>query len=94
MFTNCGPNQVSGLQYLEKMIHIPFCVPRLPEKVRVRYVDGLLNLTEATGENEEEVPAKGRRLDLAEEGEDGQGHSKDVSDEIAGDTVDFVPTFR
>lgn len=36
--------QVTALRYLEKIIHIPFCIPRICEENRQDYVGELLNL--------------------------------------------------
>ncbi|CAM9290709.1 unnamed protein product [Scytosiphon promiscuus] len=37
------PNTVKALQYLDKIIHIPFCLPRISEESRLALLDSLLN---------------------------------------------------
>lgn len=41
----CAHNQsqMKALQYLDKIIHIPFCLPRISEESRLALLDSLLN---------------------------------------------------
>ena len=33
---------MTGLDYLDKIIHIPFCLPRISERDQMNYLDALL----------------------------------------------------
>lgn len=49
------PSQVNGLQYLDKIVHIPFCIPRIDEEACRDYVGDLLNLRDSTGQETQET---------------------------------------
>lgn len=49
------PSQVNGLQYLDKIVHIPFCIPRIDEEACRDYVGDLLNLRDSTGQETRET---------------------------------------
>lgn len=41
--STCGIPQMKALQYLEKIIHLPFCIPPISEAQQLKYLGDLLN---------------------------------------------------
>lgn len=74
-------SQVNGLKYLDKIVHVPFCIiPRIEEKVCRDYVSNLLNLEASRRETEKKTVAE----------EAGEGKREGTEDNTGGDGGDSV----
>lgn len=75
------------MQYLDKIIHIPFCMPGIPGDGRQRYVKKLINLGEATNWEEWKQAKEKRREPIEIKLEEKEGEDKKEEDD-AGEGED------
>lgn len=87
--TRCLTLQVNGLQYLDKIIHIPFCIPGIPGNDRQQYVKKVLNLREATDWDEWKQAKEKKReqieIKLQEEEQEDEKEEDDAGEASGND---------